>query len=227
MTIGTTVIPNKLSASSVDDETIKLNATGKLAVKTTGIIDDSTLDLDVDDKLQLKDDGVTADKVGYKTLELISSETLTETATAIEFTSLDSDVDNQYQMILKVPKSTIGNILYLSVNGDTTAANYRSQRTRYQGSTVLTGMVSNSQIGQNYSTENWNSYGIASISVVNGFLLCQAFSQDGETTQPIRMELYAITKTAAITKITSLGMYSSATDGLPIGTILELYKVGA
>jgi hypothetical protein len=205
MGFNDTVIPSQLSADAVDNDTIEL---------------------DENNKISIKDEGVDSEMLSFKTMEMISSETLTATATEIEFTGLDSDTENQYQLILKVPKSSIGNVIFLSVNGDTTTANYRNQRTRYEGSSVLTGQISNSQVGQNLGSSNWNTYAIISVAVVNGYLQAQAFSHNAETTNA-RVELYAITKTAAITKITSLGIYSSNTDGLPVGSVVELYKVGA
>lgn len=155
-------------------------------------------------------------------LTLVSSKTLTGTATNITFLGLDGDADGRYILVCTLLHSAAADKVSLQINGDTTKTNYYTQKicgnnaaistARGNANTLHTIQSGKEGYGEIIIYRPANSYGFAT-----GY-----FEVDEGSTLEIN-QFNLMTK-AAISNIISIALVVD-TNLLTAGSTASLYKL--
>jgi len=196
-------------------ETGEINA---LTEKTTLSDNDIVLIEDSEDSYAKK-------KVKKSSLTPIISEiTISSNCDYVDFTGLDSDIDGGYILESAIVNNSGATCYYsLYVNGDTTAGNYSYQRLYADGTTIGAGRANASYIAITVAGDYINVF--TDIKVINGLFRYISTASEQSTAPGVCGEMLWGRKASTITKITSLRVSASATNGIGAGSKFILKRI--
>jgi len=163
---------------------------------------------------------VTPAKLDTHYVQLVSETVLGSAAASITFSSLDSDTDDNYLLILTAPAGD-GNQIRIFFNGDETASNYYTQRLEATSSTVT---------GTRYNLPLLGAAGgsgtsiVTEISVHNSKAIACGF-QVLNAASSVTWEARSVKSVNNADPITSIKIAKDS-GNLPSGTTARLYRRG-
>lgn len=152
---------------------------------------------------------------------LLDKVELTSSASSIDFTGLDIVSDGYYFIEAELIEATgVNTSIDLFVNGDTTQANYTSQRIYGQGAAASASQDSYARIG--YVNASTRAFLRCTISLTGGYARMICLSDDDTPS----IYCYSTVYNTSIANITQLTVRAEvAGTAFAIGSIVRLYKV--
>lgn len=165
---------------------------------------------------------------GLPQYEELADINVTTATTQIDFDNLNITKDDELRLVYTlVGESTTASLYSLFVNNNTTSTNYTSQNINVSGSTINPGRSSDSIFAAGRSTQK--TYGFNKIKVSNNdkfvFENPQMFSIGSLSSELSVNNRNVVGHNFTLTSITKLSVVSSRTNGIAVGSRLQLYKV--
>lgn len=160
----------------------------------------------------------------YKVAEKVDEAIVGSAVTQVDFT-VDIQKGNEYLLVSDLTSNSAGHQIYLYANNNTTASNYDTQRVGADGIGVSGTRYSSSYLMYSYDNGD-TSLSIAKLKLANSGLFNWQSSVVGEYgDSDINLQKYYGSFDQIITSVTSLSIVSSITNGIGIGTRLEIWKL--
>jgi len=163
------------------------------------------------------------------TFTRVYTNTLTEAATSVTISGLTGDTDEIYILRCKFKNSYAGDTTYYARPNNDSATNYGYQDLSGGDTTVAAGRVTNAtgRIISSVRAENHYVYADMTIWAKSGYLrtgkVVSANGIDGTTVDYI--ELLGLVWNNTADEITSLVILSDQTNGIGVGSQIDLYKL--
>ena len=164
---------------------------------------------------------------GEPEYELIADINVTTNTTQIDFDNLNITKDDELRLVYTFTQNVSGFEVYrLFVNNNTTNTNYWNQQLEASGS-LLKASRENANL-LTFAETNIKTSGFADIKVSNNdrFVAQNHFTyRIGSNANTIQQRNYNLVSTFAVSSITSLSLQTTNTNGIGVGSRLQLYKV--
>lgn len=209
------------ASDTTDEVTITKNASGVISVKgATGAANAAngvTVLTGAGYYPALNGSLITNMDIGLKIIQTI---TLGSAAASIDFTGLTAE---SYMLVFNV-KPTAGFGMYLTVNGDATAANYYTQYMNASGASTAFARANTPRI----CDVNAGSSATGTIYITknaNGYFTTNYITNQGTSGSDIQIYNGASQKTATVASITQL-TFTTTTSTFAAGSTVTLYSMG-
>jgi hypothetical protein len=158
-----------------------------------------------------------------KKSNIIAEITISSNCDYVDFTGLDSDIDGGYILECAIVNNASQNGYYsLFVNGDTNGSNYSYQRLGVEGSTVSGVSGNSAPICFSIPSDKVNIF--VNIKIIGGLFRYISLGST-QYSGGVHGDLIWGRKSATITKITSLRVSVSQTNGIGAGSKFILKKI--